>query len=359
MSTLPDPLTVVQQRLVTQGVEGGRFRTATEAVRGLVAVQAQVWPEVVWSLGMRSGETAAEVEAAFDRGEFLRTHLLRPTWHVAAREDLRDLLRLTAPRVQQVNAYSYRQFGLDGATLARGVDLLQRLLADGPLTRSALTVHLGPAGLPTVGLPLGYLLMHAELEQLICSGPLRGRQHTYVLLDDLVPATPERPGEDVLDEVVLRYFVSRGPATVHDLATWSGLTITDVRAAVTRLGGRLPTYDAPDGQLWYGGPPSAAATGTAHLVPMYDEMTIAYRDLRVVVDGEVTHPLERPLLVGGRTVGTWRRTLGAKRVTVEIALYRALSDDERTAVRVEVDRFGDHLGRRAELRLVDPPPPGT
>ena len=49
----------------------------------------------------------------------MRTHVLRPTWHFVTPQDLRWLLALTAPRVHQLNAYYYRQSGLDAAALAR------------------------------------------------------------------------------------------------------------------------------------------------------------------------------------------------------------------------------------------------
>ena len=86
----------------------------------------------LWSLGMRtSGLTAADVQAEFDRGDFLRTHILRPTWHFVAAEDIRWILQLTAPRVQKLNQTIYRQHGLDPATLDRGLAVIVEELEGG------------------------------------------------------------------------------------------------------------------------------------------------------------------------------------------------------------------------------------
>lgn len=350
---LPDALTVVQQRLVTQRLAGPPHAHAVDVVAALGAVQAQVFPEAVWSLAMRCGDDAAAVEAAFDRGDFLRTHVLRPTWHFVAREDIRTWLRATRARVHQANKFSYKQFGLDAAALTRGCDLLTAVLADGPLTRPRIAEHAGRAGLPTGGLPLGYVLMYAELEEVICSGPRDGRQQTYVLLDHRAPPQPDQHHADLVAEVVERYYVGHGPATVHDLTTWSGLTVADVRAALAGLGDRLATWEDSDGTAWYGAPeqPAPATEQRAYLIPMFDELGIGYRDLRMVfdADGPTAYALERPVVIGGRTVGSWRRTATARRVVVEVALFGPLTDSEAQALATEVDRFGASLGLAATL----------
>ena len=80
------PLEVVRRRLRAQRLTGAPFATPAEAVAYSGAVQAQEYAEALWSLGLRvRGATAAGVEAACDRGEILRTHVLRPTWHFVGR----------------------------------------------------------------------------------------------------------------------------------------------------------------------------------------------------------------------------------------------------------------------------------
>ena len=175
----------------------------------------------------------AEVERAFADGEILRTHVMRPTWHFVAAEDLRWLLRLTAPRVHQALGYWYRKLELDGRTLARAQRAFARELAGGePRTRKELVAVLAGLGIEGDSIRLGHLFGHAEVEQLIVSGPPRGKQQTYMLFDDRVPPDPGPSGDAALAELARRYFQSHGPATARDFSWWSGLTLTQARAAI-------------------------------------------------------------------------------------------------------------------------------
>jgi hypothetical protein len=344
-----DPLAIVRRRLVVQRLAGGSYASPAEAVRSLVAVQGQEWAEAKWSLAERlDGATDASLEAAFGRGEFLRTHVLRPTWHLVAPEDIRWLLALTAPRVHARNAPYYRRHGLDDAALARGDDVLCAALADRePRTRAELRLALAEAGIEADGTRLAHLLMHAELEALVCSGPRRGAQHTYALLERRAPAARSLAREEAVAELVLRFFCSHGPATVHDFAWWSGLTVRDARAGLALCGDRLERRDeffAAPGVL-------AADPGLtrALLVPMYDELTIAYRAVRVVRAGD--GPVERPIVLDGRTVGSWRRVRDRGEVAVEATLFVPLRRAEMRALEAAVVRFAAFLERPVALRV--------
>ena len=164
-----EPLEIVRHRLIRQRLAGDRFDKVVDVVRWLVAVQAQEIAEAMWSLAERTESSGhADVEAAFDRGEFIRTHALRPTWHFLATEDVRWVLRLTRPRVHVLNRYMYRKLELDADVLLRSNEVLARTLGDnGPRTRRELADDLDAAGIRAEGLRLGYVLMHAELEEVV------------------------------------------------------------------------------------------------------------------------------------------------------------------------------------------------
>lgn len=356
-----EPRTIVRRRLASQRLTSEPFSTPAEAVAWNVAVQAQEYAEALWSVGLRVRDvTADDVEAACDRGEILRTHVMRPTWHFVAPADLRWLLRLTGPRVQAKNAGRYRDLGLDAATLRRCEDVLAGVLADGdPRTRRELGVVLAAAaGIETSGQRLPHALMSAELEGVIASGPRRGRQHTYLLLEDRLPAAPQRSREEDVTELVRRYFTSHGPATVRDFAWWSGLTITDGRAGLAACGGQLVREEGPDGTLWIsaaGGVPrrEGAARGGRDAFPLgsFDELTVAHRGLRnVYADGRATNELLiRPLVMDGLTVGTWTRRLARREVTIEVALEAPPDARQTAALRAAAERFGAFVGLPARL----------
>jgi hypothetical protein len=366
------PLSVVRQRLVTQRLAGAQSDNVADAVRWLGAVQAQEFAEAKWSLAERTrGCDDLAVEEAFSRGDFVRIHVLRPTWHFVAREDVRWLLRLSRPRVHALNRYWYRKFDLDGSLLSRAHDVLARALADGQRrSRRDLAERLAAAGIDADGLRLGYLLMHAELEGLICNGPRSGKQHTYALLEHRVPAAEldDLSGERAIDQLVLRYFRSHGPATVHDFTSWASLTVSDTRAAMERLAAELSRDDDASGTAWYSStsPTSQAAPerlAGGFLIPMYDETIVAYRDLRVVLARQPPRPgmLDRAIVIDGRTVGSWRRTITARRAVVEATLFAHLAGKDVQAFERTVERFGRFLRLEPSLKRIpasDQPPVG-
>ena len=115
-------------------------------------------------------------------------HVLRPTWHFVVPEDLRWIQRITAPKVESSMAARHRGLGLDDTTTARALRALESALAGPtPLVRREIAAVFGGAGLPTGGEQVGHLLLIAELRAVVCSGPPRGTQHTYVLVDETVP----------------------------------------------------------------------------------------------------------------------------------------------------------------------------
>src|SRR5688572_19728655 len=107
---------IAKYRLLNQQIAGTRFTKPRELVTWLGAVQAQDYAAAKWALGLRLPTVVeADIEQAFSDGAILRTHILRPTWHFVAPEDIRLMLELTAPRVNAFNAYFYRQHELDNA----------------------------------------------------------------------------------------------------------------------------------------------------------------------------------------------------------------------------------------------------
>ena len=297
-------------------------------------MQAQDYAGAKWAIGIRlPGSTDADIESAFNRGAILRTHVLRPTWHFVRPQDIRWLLALTAPRVHAANARIYRKLALNTATLRRSDAALARALEGGHyLTRNELRVVLAQRRIATNEERMAFLLMHAELEGLICSGPRRGKQFTYALLEERArPArTPSR--EEALTRLAARFVASRNPATAHDLAKWSGLTVADARHALENA--RPPLQEKI----------GARRAPIAHLLSVYDEYFSSYRDGSAVI--AAGHALRRSgtgesglyvVAIDGAVVGRWRKTPAGG---VELNLFRRLTADEQRALRAAVTRYG-------------------
>ncbi len=264
------------------------------------------------------------------------------------------MLDLTAPRVHAGNAHRYRQLGLDSLDFKRSRALLARALRDGTYrTRAELASVHQRAGIATDGQRLAYLMMHAELERVICSGPRRGKQFTYALLEERAPRARNLTREEGLAELTRRYFTSHGPATVRDYAWWSGLAMKEARAGIDLLGRALGAERIGE-RVWWSPRSRAAAPPaalSAHLLPNHDEYLIAYQDRDLVVHAPGKDVFAHHLILNGLLAGSWMRTATAASVTVDVAPYRKLTLHEERAVGAAVARYGRFMQIPAVLSL--------
>jgi winged helix DNA-binding protein len=349
---------IVRQRLWNQRLASTEFQQPDEVVAWLGAVQSQDFSGAKWGVGLRGGGlTDADLNHAFDAGLILRTHVLRPTWHFVTPSDIRWMLALTAPRVHARNAPYHRRFGLDSRLIARGRRAIERTLEGGrQLTRVELGTALARAGIALDPMRLVFVIMHAELEAVICSGARRDKQFTYALLDERAPRAPILDRDEALAELARRYFTSHGPATVRDYAWWSGLTMRDARAGV-ELAKKTLANVVVDGLTCWHAPSTAARRGRgarAYLLPNYDEYLVAHQDRGWVVESRPTaargaagHP--HHLIIDGKLRGSWKRTFGSRAAGVEIRPYRRLNAADASAVAKAVDRYSRFLGMPVTL----------
>jgi hypothetical protein len=354
---------VIARRLARQRLLGTLYKTPAEAVASLGAVQSQDYPGAKWAVGQRVAKaTDASIEDAFNRGDIVRVHALRPTWHFVAPADLRWIQALTGARVQRILAVYDRQLGLDGKTLAKAFRILERALRDRAYkTRAELAAALKAGGITAAGQTLARIMGHAELTALVCSGPQRGKLATYALVDERVPPSRPLTRDEALAELTRRYFTSHGPATVKDFVWWSGLTVKDARAGLDSIGA---TSERLDGLTLWHAPVArlkvAAADGSAHLLPNYDEYLVAYKDRGFVVGPTFTTMVAEQrvdifahfLIVDGRLAGTWRRVIANDNVRVSVELHAPLKAPARQSVQDAADRLGKFHRMKVELKYV-------
>jgi hypothetical protein len=359
---------IVRRRIHTQGLARPTPQAPEAVVQWLGAVQAQDYAGAKWGIGQRAlGLTDAAVDAAFNAGRILRTHIMRPTWHFVTPADIRSMLVLTGPRVQALNGFYYRLAGLDAAAFRRSHTVIERALRDGRhKTREELAADLAEAGMGLQGQGLAYVVMEAELAGLICSGPRRGKQFTYALLDERAGSVKPILRDEALAALTSRYFTGHGPATIRDFAWWSGLTVRDVRSGLAMIASTV-RLELIDGLEYWSVPLPASArvpSPMVYLLPNYDEALIAYKDRGVVspdrstgLDTVVPATFPHHLLIDGRVAGGWRRTLRAGSVDVEVRPSRTSSAAERRALLKVVERYGVFLGLRATLSIGRPARP--
>ena len=310
---------IAYERLLSQRIAGEGLERPADVVRWMGAVQSQDYAGGKWALGLRcTACTDNDVEEAFNRGEIVRTHVMRPTWHFILPEDLRWMQSLMAPRVNALNAYYYRRLELDSAIFKRSNAIIKKALLGGKqLTRAELGAILGKAGIVSNDLRIGSIMLRAELDAVICSGGRRGKQFTYALVEDRAPRALILKRDEALAKLTERYFTSHGPATIRDFCWWSGLTMVDAKAGLQMLKNKLISEDI-DGQTYWLAPSAPAAKHprrTVYLLPDYDEYIVGYTDRSAIFNAlhaehsdERRNPLfDYTIVSDGQVIGTWKR----------------------------------------------------
>ena len=349
----------VAQRFRTQRLSGSPLPSAEAAVRLLGAVQAQDYSGAKWSLGQRmSAATDAAIDRELDQGRILRTHVLRPTWHFVARDDIRWMLEQSAPRVLAQSAYYFRRLDLDAGVFRRTHEIFERELAGARhRTRAELAAALRRRRIEASGQRLAYIVAEAELTGVVCSGALRGKQHTYALLEERAPGARRLAPDEALAELTRRFFEGHGPATLRHCAWWGGLTLGEARRGIEMAGTALRQVDVGRVAHWMRGdsPAPPARDRAAYLIPEYDEALLGYKEA-ALPDLPRAPGMERrraawvrPIVIRGGRAGTWRRTTDRSEVLLETDVLARLDSAEEREVDKAAQRLGRFLGKPVRL----------
>jgi hypothetical protein len=348
------PSALVSRRQDRQQILRPRFRAPADLVRWMGAVQAQDYLGSLWAVGLRlSSATESDVEAAIAARAIVRTWPMRGTLHFVPAADVRWMLGLLTPRMFARAAGRYRQLELDDAAFRRSRQILVRALEGGrQLTRPDAYAALAEGGVSPEGQRGIHIIGHLAQQAVLCFGPRQGRQPTFVLLDEWVPAGASPSREEALATLARRYFDSHGPATRHDFAWWSGLPVKDAQVAIAAAGAALVT--TRDGIEAASAKAVRPSSRTAALLPTWDEYIVAYKE-RGAVDHERgrANPLATVgrslLLVDGRVRGAWRRVLAGTTVQVSVEAWTKISAEERRLVEKAAQRYGAFLGKDVRL----------
>ena len=356
---------IARWRLRSQHLIAPHAGSAAEVVSGLLAVQAENPSQSAWAVAARTNTPdPADLAGLIASGEVVRTHVLRPTWHYVARDDIDWLLALTSPRIDPVIDSQLRG-DLTDRELDRLISAVLDFLSATPDRTRDEVAELARDQLPAKADKItGHLVMilmaHLELHRLVSSGRPRDGEHTYATYADRVGARVDADDfdrDDALARIALRYFTSHGPATVKDLAYWATLTITDVRRGLVAVEDQLVSFEHDGRTFWHAPgeqPPDQAGEPAGHLLQLLDEMYRGYQDSRWVLDAAGVVPRQRETAIGialvdGQLVAGMKRNLDASRVRFDLTPHRPLSAAERNTLEDAAARYGAFLGRSAEI----------
>jgi Winged helix DNA-binding domain len=331
VTTLADigPLRLAAQRLV-----GERASTPGEAVRRLLAAQAQDFPGSLTSVALRTAaRTPAEVVAALDSGEVVRSWPMRGTLHLVAADDLPWMLDVLGTRTLGSVAKRWAGLELDQKQAERARECVLAVLQQRDRAgRAELLAAIAAGGVATTGQRGYHLLWYLAQTGTLCLGPTDGeRDQLFVRLDRWIAHPRRLEPDEAHAELALRFFTGHGPATVPDLVRWSGSTARAVKAGLAEVRDRLDAVTV-DGAEYLMDPETPARLAAARaeadgvlLLPGFDEFVLGYGDRTAVVPAEFAQRIVpggngmfRPTVVHrGQVVGTWKRAGRGAGRTVE------------------------------------------
>jgi len=306
--------------------------TVVAAAEHMLATQAQEFWGGRWAIAARTrpsrsghAPTLRDVDAAFDRGDLVRSWTMRGTIHVIPPRDLGWVLSLTGERQVRQGAAIHRREGIDDDEVVRAERLARAALAGGNrLTRKELFDVFEAGGVDTSGQRGYHLLTRLSMKLVLVQGPVVPREGTptreqyFVLVDEWItdPAAPSDP----LAEFFVRFVASHGPAGVRDFAWWSGLPLGDARRAADAAADRLVEVD--EGRyVAVDRPRRSPAAPPVVALPPFEEYYLSYADRTVAcapafagVIGPSMNGIVRPILVAhGEIVGVWKHSVAVGR----------------------------------------------
>ncbi len=350
---------IVQHRLVNQNITTTNLLKPEEMITFLGAMQAQEFSQAKWAIGLRLPHLIeADIEKDFIDGKIIRTHILRPTWHFVSPQDIRWMLSLSASCLKAVNAFMYRKMELDNKIFKKTNNILGKALEGGKqLTRSQLASELQQKKITAEGTRLSCIMMQAELDGIICSGAKIGKQFTYALLDERVAPSKPMKTDEALAELTKKYYNSRGPATLKDFATWSGLNITQVKKGLSMVINDFKHTKIENTDYYF---PSIHSNNilskgisskqNVHLLPIYDEYIMGYKDRsfhftsKYKINPTSSYTFDNTIMINGQIAGIWRRTIHKNSIDLEYNLFRPLSNTGKKEFVLAVDHYSKFMG---------------
>lgn len=347
-------------RLGSQQIIKPEFKSPKEIVSWMGAMQAQDFNMVKWAIGLRLNKaTGKDIEAAINSGEILRTHVLRPTWHFVSRDDIYWMLDLTAPKLKASLKGRHRRLELTESVLKKSNKIIQKSLDEKKFaTRKELVTQLNKAKIPTDENRASHIFLNAELNKIICSGKMKGKENTYALLSERIDKPKIFSRQEALAILADKYFQSHGPATLRDFVWWSGLNITDAKNGLEMIRKGLVSEKINEEEYWFHNSISIPKKikDSVFLLPAFDEFLISYKDRSAsIVNEHASKAFSKngifwpTIVVNGKVAGTWKREIQRGKILVTVNLFDSKNKLNKNLLQKEAEKIGFFLNKKNEI----------
>ncbi|MDL2297118.1 winged helix DNA-binding domain-containing protein [Bacteroidales bacterium OttesenSCG-928-B11] len=324
-------------------------KSSKEIVSHLGIVQAQNFDMAKWAIGVRlNNATVCNIEDALNTGEILRTHILRPTWHFVAAEDIHEFRELSSARLLPIYEAYGKSWGADEKLIAQGSRRMEKLLEKhGHLTKQEIGEHLANDGFELDQHTLSHVLSRSELLGITCSGIVGVNKHTYALLEERVPKTKPFIKEEALGRLAFKFFNSHGPATIHDFSWWSGLLTSEAKSALELVKEHFVSETLNDKTFWMKNDVTIPEKDreSVLLLPPFDEFVVSYKDRSEIIEKEYHSKVmtkngifSSTIMLNGKIIGSWRKVKKKNDIHVELSFFEKTSQNREQKFEKEIER---------------------
>lgn len=349
------------RRFQNQNLNGNTPLELTQLLQKMGPIQAQDYEMTLWAIGLRTGLKRETLQESVLAGKIIRTHLLRPTWHLVKADQIYDLLAISAPNIKNSLRSRHAKLGIDAAIVEQSNTVIRSVLQGRKhLSRQEIKPHLLSAGLDLSENRFYHLLLRAALEGLICGGVPKGKEQTYTLLAELLPPQPPKSEAEILCDLATYYFESRGPARLKDFSWWAGLKQKPAKQALASISKILQTIEL-EGETYYqcSDQPELQADESVYFLPAYDEFIIAYQDKsRLLRNAENLPHIAKsgvfyPMIVHrGWIIGKWKARLVKETMLIEYQLFDTTSQPTQAQLTAGIESYSHFMERPIRLQNV-------
>jgi hypothetical protein len=345
---------ISHHRLVSQKLYKTSPSSPQEIVRHLGAMQAQDYAMAKWAIGSRCDASEKAIEEAINDAGIIRTHILRPTWHFVAAEDIHWMLDVSGPQVKRIVTSYVKKYGFDAKKLDQINASIEKILAgNNHLTRDEIMQELNIKKTSKEGSLGGPIMMNAELDGLVCNGKMKGKQLTYALLEERVAKPKTKLSkEEALAKLAKRYFESHGPATLLDFSWWSGFSPTSCKVVISSIETELNSIEIDNQKYWFGTnfTDKDNFRKSVHFLPAFDEILISYKTREASILPEhqskafTNNGIFKPIILeNGKVIGTWKRIIKKDHAKIETQFFHETENAKKTALFDGIRAFENYL----------------
>jgi len=354
---------IANLRLYNQQLAQSTFKKPQDLVSYMGAIQAQDYNMAKWAVGVRlPGSTNKDIEAVLNSGKIIRTHIMRPTWHFVAAEDIYWMLELSAPHMVSSMKGRHRELELTEEIFSKSNTIIEKVLSNSKkhLTRDALMTELKKAKIVINQYTAIHIMYRAELDGVVCNGEINGKKQTYALLSDRVKKIKKITREDALCKLAKKYFTSHGPATIQDFMWWSGLPAKDARNAFEMVKSNFVSETVGAYTYWFSNSIRAPKSKTisVQLLPAFDEFIISYKDRTASIHTNhqkkafTSNGIFKPIIVvNGQVTGIWKRTIKKDKVIIEPGFFKNSNKLSKALLEKAAEPFREFLNMKTEIKM--------